>query len=83
MKHIATVALVLNLAVAGIYAQQKPLKMTFSGTAEPGTINLKPRTSNAEDDFSRNGSLGPFTFCDLQAETASPPPSSTCSGSNR
>ena len=33
MKHIATVALMLNLGVAGVYAQQKPVKMTFSGTA--------------------------------------------------
>ena len=32
MKHIATVALMLNLGVAGVYAQQRPVKMTFSGT---------------------------------------------------
>ena len=32
MKHIATVALMLNLGVAGVYAQQMPVKMTFSGT---------------------------------------------------
>ena len=42
MKHIATVALMLSLGVAGVYAQQKPVRMTFSGTLEPTTINLQP-----------------------------------------
>ena len=41
MKHIVTVALMLNLGVAGIYAQQKPVKMTFSGTSAPSAINLQ------------------------------------------
>ncbi|MCU1317184.1 MAG: hypothetical protein JWN63_2506, partial [Candidatus Acidoferrum typicum] len=27
MKHIANVALILILSVAGVYAQQKPVKM--------------------------------------------------------
>ena len=31
MKHIATVALMLNLGVAGIYAQQKPVKSDVFG----------------------------------------------------
>ena len=44
MKHIATVALMLNLGVAGVFAQQKPVKMTFSGTFVPTTINLAPDT---------------------------------------
>ena len=39
-KHIATVALTLNLGVTGIYAQQTPVNMSFSGTAEPSVINL-------------------------------------------
>jgi hypothetical protein len=41
MKHIATVALMLHLGVAGVYAQQKPVTLTFSGTAAPSTINLQ------------------------------------------
>src|SRR2546425_10795469 len=50
MKHIATVALMLNLGVAGVYAQQKPVKMTFSGTAAPSTINLqRPNTHTGEE----------------------------------
>jgi hypothetical protein len=32
MKHIATITLLLNLGVAGVYAHEKPVKMTFSGT---------------------------------------------------
>ena len=41
MKHIATMALMLNLGVAGVYAQQRPVKMTFSGTEAASTINLQ------------------------------------------
>jgi len=42
MKNIATVALMLNLGAAGVYAQQRPVNMTLSGTAAPSTINLQP-----------------------------------------
>jgi hypothetical protein len=81
MKHIATVALMLNLGVAGIYAQQNPVNMTFSGTSASSTINLQqPNTQTGEDNFAGNGSLGPFTFRNISAETASPQQSSTCSG---
>jgi hypothetical protein len=81
MKHIATVALMLSLGVAGVYAQQKPLTMTFSGTAAASTINLKvPNTTTGEDNLAGNGTLGPFTFRNITAETAIPQPSSTCSG---
>ena len=63
MKHIATVALMLNLGVAGVYAQQRPVKMTFSGTAAASTINLQhPDTSTVEENVAGNGTLGPFTF---------------------
>jgi hypothetical protein len=81
MKHIATVALMINLGVAGIYAQQNPVNMTFSGTSASSTINLQqPNTSTGEDNFAGNGSLGPFTFRNISASTASPQLSSTCSG---
>ena len=80
MKHIATVALMLNLGVAGVYAQQRPVKMTFSGTVEPSTIKLQPDTNTDEGNVAGNGTLGPFTFRELHADTASPQPSSTCSG---
>ena len=81
MKHIATVALMLNLGVAGVYAQQRPVTMTFSGTAAPSTVNLQqPNTHTGEENFAGNGTLGLFTFRNVSAETASPQPSSTCSG---
>ena len=82
MKHIATVALMLNLGVAGVYAQQRPVKMTFSGTVEPSTISLQPNTNNDEQNLAGNGTLGPFTFRELHADPASPQPSNTCSPGN-
>jgi hypothetical protein len=84
MKHIATVALMLNLGVAGVYAQQKPVKMTFSGTGASSVINLQyPGTNNSEDNSAGNGTLGPFTFRNVRAVNAVPEPSSTCSGSSK
>jgi hypothetical protein len=41
MKYIAAMALMLNLGVASVYAQQHPVKMVFSGTAAPSTVNLQ------------------------------------------
>jgi hypothetical protein len=81
MKHIAIVALMFNLGVAGVHAQQKPVMMTFSGTSTPSTVNLQyPSTNNSEDNTAGNGSLGPFTFRNVRAINAVPEPSSTCSG---
>lgn len=80
MKHIATVALMLNLGAAGMYAQQRPVKMTFSGTNVATTINLVPDTVTDEQHSAGVGSLGPFTFRELHADTLTPQSSSTCSG---
>jgi len=81
MKHIATMALMLNLGVAGIYAQQRPVKMTFSGTGGPSTINLQhPSTNNSEDNSAGSGTLGAFTFRNVRAIRATPEPSTACSG---
>jgi hypothetical protein len=71
----------LNLGVASVYAQQKPVNMTFSGTSAPSTVNLQyPGTNNSEDNSAGNGTLGPFTFRNVRAIKAAPEPSSTCSG---
>src|SRR6266404_3919579 len=81
MKQIATVALMLNLGVAVVYAQQAPIRMTCSGNGAPSTIDLKhPNSSTVEENVAGTGTLGPFTFRDLRAAANSPQPSSTCTG---
>ena len=82
MKHIATMAMMLNLAIAGVHAQQIPVRMTFSGTGGASPIDLKqPNTSTAEENVAGYGTLGPFTFRNVRAVALAPQPSSTCSGS--
>ena len=81
MKHIATMALILTLGVTSVYAQRHSVKMVFSGTDASSTVNLRqPNTTNDEENYAGNGTLGPFTFRDVRAIAASPQPSSTCSG---
>ena len=91
MKHIVTMALMLTLGVASVYAQQQPekyaqqhpVKMEFSGTGSPSTVNLQlPNTVGSEENVAGNATLGPFTFRDIRASSATPEPSSTCSGQN-
>ena len=81
MKRIATVVVMLHLGVAAVYAQEKPVKMTFSRTSAPSTVNLlQPDTSNDEDNFAGTGTLGSFTVRNVRAIANSPSSSSTCSG---
>jgi hypothetical protein len=82
MKYIATIALMLSLGVASVYAQGYPVKMAYSGTSGPSAVNLQqPGTQTVEENFAGNGALGPFTFRLISAETTSPQqPPSTCSG---
>jgi hypothetical protein len=83
-KHLATVALILNLGVVAAHADDKSVKMTFSGTSAPSTINLQqPDTSNDGDNFAGQGTLGSFTVTNVRAIANSPGTSSTCSGSNQ
>ena len=72
MKHTATAALMLSLGVASLYAQQRPLKMTFSGSIVATTIDLGPNTITDEEHLAGNGTLGPFTFRKLRTEETSP-----------
>jgi hypothetical protein len=81
MKRTATMALMLTLGVAGVYAQQIPVYMTFSGDGTPSTIDLKqPNTGTSEENLAGNGTQGSFTFRLVKASTISPQPSTTCSG---
>jgi hypothetical protein len=83
MIHIATIALMFNLGVAGVYAQEWPVKMTFSGTNVATMINLQPNTVTDEQHSAGNGTFGAFTFRELHADgPVAPQPSSGCSGPN-
>lgn len=81
MNRLSTIALMVNLAIASAYAQQHPVKMTFSGTGGTSPIDLKlPNTNTAEENVAGIGTLGSFTFRDVRAVATIPQPSSTCSG---
>lgn len=76
MKRIATlkttVALMLNLGVASVYAQQVPVTLSFSGTGVPSTITIQPGAFTSENNFTGRGSLGAFTFRTLEASSQPP-----------
>jgi len=83
-KHLPTVALMLVLGVATAYAQDQPVKMTFSGTSDTSATNLQqPDTSNDGDNFAGRGTLGSFTVRNVRAIANSPSASSTCSGASQ
>ena len=80
MKHAATMALMVTLSVTGVYAQQIPVNMRFSGDAGPSGIDLmQPNTNTGEENLAGYGTLSPFTFRLVEASTASPLPAGTCS----
>jgi hypothetical protein len=84
MKHNATIALMLILSAATVYAHERPLKMTFSGTSALSTIDLlQSNTHNDEDNLAGRGTLGSFTFRVVRAIENAPTTSSTCSGANK
>lgn len=78
-----TIAAVLTLGVAAVYAQESA-KMTFSGTSENSANNLQePNTSMDEDNFAGTGALGSFTLRLVRAISNNPStPPSTCMGAN-
>jgi hypothetical protein len=81
---LCTIALFLNLGVAVVYAGQKPVKMTFSGTSETSATNLQqPDTSNDADHFAGNGTLGSFSLRNVRAIANTPSASPSCSGANK
>lgn len=82
MKHITTLALMLQLGVASIYAQQNPVKMKYSGSNVATTIDLGAGNSAVTDEelFAGNGALGQFTYRELHADGLSSTPPDTCSG---
>jgi hypothetical protein len=79
-RRLVLVALMLNLGVAAAHAEQRHVKMTFSGTNVATTINLQANTITDETHLAGRGSLGPFTFRELHADGAAPQPPSGCLG---
>jgi hypothetical protein len=80
MKRLATIALMVNLAIANVYAQHH-VKLVFSGTGGASPIDLKQANTNtAEENVAGNGTLGSFTFRDVRSSASVPQASSTCSG---
>jgi hypothetical protein len=85
-RTLVVVGLMLDLGVAGVYAQSgRPMnvhvKMMFSGNGAPSPINLnQPHTSTGEENVAGDGTLGPFSFRNVSATANTPHPSSTCSG---
>src|SRR5262249_1865746 len=76
MRHLTTVALLLNLGVASVYAQQpaeehsagRRVKMTFSGSIISSPLSLAPETLNHEEHLAGNSTLGPFTYRGVWAD---------------
>ena len=83
MKYAGTLALMLTLGLASVYAQPAPVNvnMSFSGNGGASGIDLKqPNSNNVEENVAGKGTLGQFTFRDIRAAATSPEVSSTCSG---
>jgi len=77
--RLTALGLMLNLGVASVYAHEIPVKMTFSGTEAPSAINLQvPDTHTGEFNFAGNGTLGSFTFRNVEANGTTPQFSSAC-----
>src|SRR5580698_1526330 len=80
MKQIATMALLLNIGAAGVYAQGKPVVLALSGTTGASASNLQAGSTTGEDNFAGAGTLGLFTLRNLRAVSNTPSTSPTCSG---
>ena len=83
MKHVVTMTLMLTLGVAAVHAQEKPVRMTFSGNAAASPINLnQPNTTTGEENVAGKGTVGSFTFRNVTAFATSPSsePPGACSG---
>jgi hypothetical protein len=89
MRHLTTAALMLNLGIASLYAQQPAeedsrggrVRMKFSGSTMSTTLVLAPNTANHESHVAGSSSLGPFTYRGLWADDpASQSPGSCGSG---
>ena len=80
MKKIATLTLLLNLGIAAIHAQDRTVKMMFSGIIQVTTLIAQPASNTDEESLEGHGTFGPYTYRELHTDPAAPQPSPTCSG---
>jgi hypothetical protein len=86
MRHLAFAALILNLGVPSLLAQQPgeghsgggQLRMRFSGSTMSTTLAIAPNTLNHETDVAGHGPLGPFTYRGLWADDPSSQTAGSC-----
>ena len=86
MRHLTTVALMLNLGIASLYAQQpaeehfgaRRVRMKFSGSIISSPLSLAPDTINHEEHLAGNSTLGPFTYRGLWADDPATQTSGNC-----
>ena len=90
MRRSTRIALALCLAVLGgitetripsvavVYAQSRPVKLAFSGTAVPTLLNVQAGTITDEDQLEGTGTGGSFTFRQLRTDGPAAQPPSGC-----
>jgi hypothetical protein len=78
LKPLALIGLLLNLGVTSAFAQQLPLKMTFSGSSVPTGITVQPNTVTDEELLAGNGTLGSFSFRKLRTDESVPESFGAC-----
>jgi hypothetical protein len=83
MKQLATLALILSLGGASVHAEERPVRMRFSGSIVPTSIVMQPNTITDDEQLAGDGALGPFTFRKLRTDALAPQPSATCSGASQ
>lgn len=82
MTRTALAALFLALAVSAASAEERPIRMKFSGSMVPTSIAMQEATITDEELLAGDGALGAFTFRKLRTDTLEPIPSSDCAGLN-
>jgi hypothetical protein len=86
MRHLTSVALMLNLGIASLYAQHPVedhsrdgrVRMRFSGSTLATTLAIAPNTLNHESQVAGNSTLGPFTYRGLWADDPGSQSSGSC-----
>ena len=86
MRRVTTLALMLTLSAASMYAEQpaeehssaRRVRMRFSGSTMSNTLAIAPNTLNHESQVTGNSTLGPFTYRGLWADDPSSQTSGSC-----